>query len=321
MTQRASALRRPSHRSARSHWHRRASAIEPTAQAIEYYNASLDHYFVTAFPEEAAMLDAGTVVKGWARTGVTFNVWRDAADDPAAVPVCRFFGTPNVGPNSHFYTASAAECALVKTNPDWTYEAIAFHVAVPQGGACQAGTEAVYRSFHPGASVSQSNHRFLPDLTMHQKMASSSMLEGVVMCAPLSTAQRQADAVRLLEQSTFGPTRRARLARDGRRHRRLRRRAARGLRLAVLEQQVRAVRPGGDLLSARSQSQLLPRLLLAVPAPERLLPQCDRQRRPASAARGVRAVADIRHVGPRHQRGVRHGGLPADLPRPRVRQL
>ena len=152
------------------------------------------------------MLDAGTVVKGWARTGVTFNVWRDAADDPAAVPVCRFFGMPNVGPNSHFYTADAAECALVKTNPNWTYEAIAFHIEVPPGTACTAGTEAVYRSFYPGANVSQSNHRFLPDLTMHQKMASSSTLEGVVMCAPLSSAQKQADAVRLLEQATFGPT-------------------------------------------------------------------------------------------------------------------
>ena len=183
-----------------------AAAIEPTAQAIEYYNASLNHYFVTAFPEEAAMLDAGSVVKGWARTGVTFNAWRDAADDPAAVPVCRFFGTPGVGPNSHFYTADAAECAIVKGNPDWTYEAIAFHVEVPQGGACKAGAEAVYRSFHPGANVGESNHRFLPDLTMHQKMASASTLEGVVMCAPLSTAQRQADAVRLLAQSTFGAT-------------------------------------------------------------------------------------------------------------------
>jgi hypothetical protein len=182
-----------------------ASAIEPTAQAIEFYNASLDHYFMTAFADEAAMLDAGILVKGWSRTGVTFNVWRDATDDPAAVPVCRFFGTPGVGPNSHFYTADAAECALVKTNPNWTYEAIAFHVEVPQGGACNAGTQAVYRSFHPGAAVSESNHRFLPDLTMHQKMAPSAALEGVVMCAPLSTAQRQADAVRLLEQATFGP--------------------------------------------------------------------------------------------------------------------
>ena len=59
----------------------------------------------------------------------------------------------------------------MKSNPDWTYEAIAFHIQVPQGGACTAGTEAVYRSFYPGGNVSQSNHRFLPDLTMHQKMA------------------------------------------------------------------------------------------------------------------------------------------------------
>jgi uncharacterized protein (DUF1501 family) len=94
---------------------------------------------------------------------------------------------------------------LVKDNPNWTYEAIAFYIQVPQGGNCAAGTEAVYRSFYPGGSVSQSNHRFLPDLTMHQKMAGASTLEGIVMCAPLSTAQKQADAVRLLEQATFGP--------------------------------------------------------------------------------------------------------------------
>ena len=188
-----------------SAWALPVTALEPTAQAIEYYNASLNHYFITAFPEEAAMLDAGVIVKGWVRTGVTFNAWRDPADDPAAAPVCRFFGTPGVGPNSHFYTADAAECATVKANPDWTYEAVAFYIEVPQNGACPANTEAVYRSFYPGADVSQSNHRFLPDLTMHQKMAGSSILEGVVMCAPLSSAQKQADAVRLAEQATFGP--------------------------------------------------------------------------------------------------------------------
>jgi len=183
-----------------------AAALEPTAQVVEYYNAALNHYFVTAFPEEAAALDAGTPVAGWKRTGVSFNAWKSPGESGTAVPVCRFFGTPNVGPNSHFYTADAAECAKVKLNPDWTYEAIAFHVDVPQGAACAAGMAPVYRSFYPGAAISQSNHRFLPDLTMHQNMASASILEGVVMCAPLSTAQQRADIVRLLEQSTFGPT-------------------------------------------------------------------------------------------------------------------
>ncbi len=183
-----------------------ATAMEPTAQVVEFYNATLRHYFVTAFPEEAAALDAGKPVAGWVRTGVAWNAWKAAGESAAAVPVCRFFGTPGVGPNSHFYTASADECAKVKLNPDWTYEAIAFHVEVPQGANCAAGTEPVYRSFYPGANVSQSNHRFLPDLTMHQNMASASILEGVVMCSPLSTAQRQADITRLLDQATFGTT-------------------------------------------------------------------------------------------------------------------
>jgi len=182
-----------------------SAAAEPTAQVVEFYNAALNHYFVTAFPEEAAALDAGTPVAGWARTGVAWNAWKSAGDGATAVPVCRFFGTPGVGPNSHFYTADAAECAKVKQNPDWTYEGIAFHVDVPKGGACGAGTTPVYRSFYPGATVAQSNHRFLPDLTMHQRMAGSSILEGAAMCAPLATTQKRADFVRLLEQATFGP--------------------------------------------------------------------------------------------------------------------
>ena len=183
-----------------------AAAVEPTAQAVEFYNAGLNHFFVTAFPEEAAALDAGSPVAGWVRTGVAWNAWKSAGESAAAVPVCRFFGTPGVGPNSHFYTADAAECAKVKLNPDWTYEAIAFHVEVPQGSKCGAGSMPIYRSFYPGANVSQSNHRFLPDLTMHQNMAAASILEGVVMCSPLSAAQKQADITRLLDQATFGPT-------------------------------------------------------------------------------------------------------------------
>jgi uncharacterized protein (DUF1800 family) len=182
-----------------------AAAIEPTANVIEYYSASLNHFFITANPDEAAMLDQGLVIKGWTRTGVTWSAWANAGDSATAAPVCRFFGTPGKGPNSHFYTADANECAVVKQNPGWTFEAIAFYIEVPQVGACSTGTTPVYRSFYPGADVSQSNHRFLPDMTMFEHMAGSSILEGLVMCSPLSSAQVQADAIRLLEQSTFGP--------------------------------------------------------------------------------------------------------------------
>ena len=105
-----------------------AQAIEPTATVVEYYNAALNHYFITAFPDEAAMLDAGVIVPGWKRTGVEWKAWAAAGDKAGTSPVCRFYGTPGIGPNSHFYTASADECALVKTNPSWKYEAVAFYI-------------------------------------------------------------------------------------------------------------------------------------------------------------------------------------------------
>ncbi len=185
-----------------------AWASEPTAMAIEYYNASLNHYFMTANPIETAILDANIMFPGWTRTGVEFAAYASAADNASALPVCRFFGTPGVGPNSHFYTSDANECAITKQNPDWIYEAIAFYIPVPAVfgiSSCTGGTQPVYRSFYPGALKSESNHRFLPDLTMHEKMAGGSLLEGVVMCSPLTTAQVDADISRLIDQATFGP--------------------------------------------------------------------------------------------------------------------
>src|SRR5439155_3192063 len=43
------------------------------ATILEFYNASLDHYFISWMPEEIAKLDAATVIKGWARTGKAFK--------------------------------------------------------------------------------------------------------------------------------------------------------------------------------------------------------------------------------------------------------
>src|SRR6185436_414648 len=124
--------------------------------AIEYYNPALRHYFITAYPEEAAALDAGTNVKGWTRTGGQFTVFTDPA--PGLSAVCRFFGTPGKGINSHFYTADATECAKVKTLPPWTFEAIAFYIPTPVSGNC-GGNYPVYRSYYTD-NIADANHRF-----------------------------------------------------------------------------------------------------------------------------------------------------------------
>ncbi|MFO1316865.1 MAG: DUF1800 family protein [Burkholderiales bacterium] len=172
--------------------------------AVEFYNKALNHYFVTAYPEEAAALDAGTNVKGWTRTGGQFTVFTEPAEGLQAV--CRFFGTPNVGPNSHFYTADAAECAKVKTYPAWTFEGIAFYIPTTSNGDCGSNWP-VYRSYYSD-QIRDANHRFTVDLTAHVRMAKrrGDILEGIVMCAPVTDEEREADVVRFLEQATLGPT-------------------------------------------------------------------------------------------------------------------
>src|SRR6185436_5994506 len=91
--------------------------------------------------------------------------------------------------------------------PGWRYEGIAYyiHATGPQG--CAAGQQKVYRSYNNGYIHNDSNHRYTTDLTVQQKMpAQGYSPEGVVMCAPMSAAQNDADMVRLLEQATFGPS-------------------------------------------------------------------------------------------------------------------
>lgn len=184
-----------------------AQAVEPNATAQEFYNTDLRHYFVTASAAEAAGIDAGAAGPGWQRTGASFLVFAGGGEIPGLVPVCRFYGKPGVGPNSHFYTASAAECEAVKTDSGWQYEGIAFFVPQVVGNSCPGGTTPVYRSYNNGYLSNDSNHRYTIEYALWARMtAQGHSLEGVAMCSPLSAAQQEADAKRLLEQATFGPS-------------------------------------------------------------------------------------------------------------------
>ena len=181
-----------------------AVALEPTATVVEYYSATLNNYFTTASPAEMASLDAPT--SGWMRTGATWGAWANAVDNPLAVPVCRFSGKPLIGPITSFYTADPNECAQFIQSPAWTYNGTAFYVEPMQAGTCKAGTTPVLRTYSPGARAVLANYRYTIDLTAYLRMAPAATQQGAVMCSTLSTAQLQADAVRLLEQATFGPT-------------------------------------------------------------------------------------------------------------------
>jgi predicted dienelactone hydrolase len=150
--------------------------------AIEYYNPSLDHYFMTADPNEVAILDAGQVIAGWQRTGYAFGVY--APDTSAGVAACRFFGVPGVGPNSHFFTILPYECDAVKRNPLWIFEGLVFRVDGPDpSGNCPADRVPVVRMYNNGKG-GQANHRYLSSHSESAEMLREGwIVEGTVFCS------------------------------------------------------------------------------------------------------------------------------------------
>ena len=158
-----------------------------TVPVIEFHNARDGQYFLTADPNEAALLDRGDLGPDWSRTGASFNAYALDATNSRALPVCRFFGTPGVGPNSHFYTAYANECDAVRNDAHWIEEGATFRAILPVGGTCAGDEDTVLRLWKPGAVVTDTRHRYVVDPTIAAAMqADGWVLEGPVFCAPRS---------------------------------------------------------------------------------------------------------------------------------------
>ena len=169
--------------------------VASAVQVVEYYSASLDHYFISAGAAEIANVDRG-VAGDWKRTGLGFVAWARASDaPPGAVPVCRFYAR---GPNSHFYTGNRQECeelkaleisqraeAQAKGKPflGWAYETVAFWALLPQNGQCAAGLKPVWRAYNNRALENDSNHRFTKDASQRAAMAAGWIDEGAQLCA------------------------------------------------------------------------------------------------------------------------------------------
>jgi len=138
--------------------------------AVEFYNANLGHYFLSTDPVEIDNLDSGRTV-GWVRTGLRFLVYDHQA--PGTSAVCRFYRAPSFG-DSHFYSASAQECAqTAAAHPvDWVYESSSvFYVTLPNAssGACAAGTTPVYRFFN----AQTTNHRYTAERYIRDDMTAT----------------------------------------------------------------------------------------------------------------------------------------------------
>jgi predicted dienelactone hydrolase len=156
--------------------------------AMEFYNTILGHYFLAAAQSEIDGILAGVAGPAWELTGQSFKVWPQPPSDPTAgaVPVCRFYGGRNGGPNSHFFTAEASECEQVK-HTGWFYEGIGFYIR-PVGPAaterCPFGYLEVNRAYNRRFAQNDTNHRFsTSDSTMAEMARLNWIVEGTVMCA------------------------------------------------------------------------------------------------------------------------------------------
>ena len=158
----------------------------PTVDVIEFHHPPSGQYFLTADTAEAALLEGGGLGPDWRRTGATFQAYpRDAQAPVEARDACRFFGTPGLGPNSHFYTTDAAECAAVGADPHWTREGVAFRAAPPLAAGCPSAYDAVVRLWMPGLDPTGSRHRYTTSFATVASMAQAGwIVEGPVFCVP-----------------------------------------------------------------------------------------------------------------------------------------
>ena len=170
-----------------------ASAAPPgTVPVIEYYRADKDHYFMSADAAEIAFVDAA-LGNTFQRTGELFYAWIDPLLAPlGAVPVCRFYGSAAALIDSHYYTASASECAFIETHYPgiWTLElGAAFYVLLPDAtGSCAAGTLPVFRFFN---NRQDANQRHTIDLSVRRAMLNRAWVpqgigpNNVIFCTPI----------------------------------------------------------------------------------------------------------------------------------------
>jgi Repeat of unknown function (DUF5648) len=172
-------------------------------QAVEYID-TVDfpaspggHFFYTADPAEQAFVDGGGAGH-FTRTGKSFATGGYAR-------VCRFYGSIQPGPNSHFLTVIEAECNALKalqvtptptTVQQWNYEGLGFDISAPvqlTGGAlgCPGGTQAVYRGYNnaftaAGKNPWDSNHRYSTSHADIAALVSGNGWndEGIAFCSP-----------------------------------------------------------------------------------------------------------------------------------------
>ena len=159
-----------------------------TVTVVEYYNKTLDAYFITGRGPEQTALDA---VADFQRTGMTFQATAVASATTSQTKICRFYisaTTPYV--SSHFYGRQGVDCESIRAQnlAGFSYEDYDFATQQPTSGSCPAGTTTIYRGFRAAASGKTSNHRYSASLSTYNAAVTAGYVgESAAFCATAAT--------------------------------------------------------------------------------------------------------------------------------------
>ena len=196
-----------------------ATVSAQAVAVVEYYNRTLDAYFITGRSSEQTQLDA--LPAEFSRTGMEFAA--TAAGAPASatvsgptVRICRFYVsvvTPFA--NSHFYGREDTDCETLRTLnlAGFAYQGFDFAVTPPDAvGICAGSTPTrVFRSFRAATATRTANHRYSATMASYDALTAAGWTpEQAVFCvtsakdatlAPASSFKR----VVSLPTSPFAP--------------------------------------------------------------------------------------------------------------------
>ena len=187
-----------------------AAVVQKSVTVVEYYNISLDAYFITGHADDQATLDG--LPASFKRTGMSFQATTLDSAPVARIKICRFYvSLANPYVSSHFYGRQGADCEGIREQnlPGFNWEGYDFAVQ----SATESCAAPIYRSFRPAANGKTSNHRYSAGLADYTALSVAGAFagEGAVFCAAALTP-----VARSAMKNLFDPTSLACQASSGR---------------------------------------------------------------------------------------------------------
>jgi hypothetical protein len=156
---------------------------------IEYYNKTLDSYFITGRANEQQALDG---IADFQRTGMSFQaVSAGAVASAGSTRVCRFYiNSSSPYANTHFYGRENVDCESIRAQnlSGFTWEGYDFALPSASDGVCPSGAIAIYRSFRAAAGGKTANHRYSTSVNSYNAATSVGYApEQAAFCATAAT--------------------------------------------------------------------------------------------------------------------------------------